>query len=256
MNRGRPGVSLGAMESTYGGRERRPLGADERRAYMANRRLRILLAVLGVLFAAHLVVNKPWRPRPAGHGGLVAGFAPRPPRASAGPSLGAWPAQDAFTLIPRSEEGLTLPILPSELVSWADWRSRHPDTLVLSRDTGHRRDYAGTAYADYFRTDRIMFDIPGYEGPTTRFKNKDLFVIAFTDDASRAYSVREVLEASQDMPHLDDQLGGRTIRLSPDREGNSIRVAAADGRAEPATFYLFYFELAVSHPDVEVFDPR
>ena len=42
--------------------------------------------------------------------------------------------------------------------TWGEWRRRHPDTKVLSLDTGHRRNYdEGVAYADYFETDELMF---------------------------------------------------------------------------------------------------
>ena len=45
--------------------------------------------------------------------------------------------------------------------TWGEWRRRHPETLVLSLDTGHERDYGeGVAYRDYFATDRLMFGVP------------------------------------------------------------------------------------------------
>jgi Protein of unknown function (DUF3179) len=34
-------------------------------------------------------------------------------------------------------------------VSWRSWRDAHPDGLVLSRDTGHRRDYGSNPYPGY-----------------------------------------------------------------------------------------------------------
>ncbi len=47
----------------------------------------------------------------------------------------------------------------------------HPDTVVLSIDTGFERDYSeGVAYRNYFRTDRLMFGVPKMD---KRLKNKD-----------------------------------------------------------------------------------
>jgi len=55
--------------------------------------------------------------------------------------------------------------------SWGEWRRRHPDTTVLSLDTGYQRDYGeGVAYRDYFATDELMFNVPDLD---TRLKNKD-----------------------------------------------------------------------------------
>jgi hypothetical protein len=55
--------------------------------------------------------------------------------------------------------------------TWREWRTQHPDTKVLSLDTGHVRDYSdGAAYRDYFATDRLMFQVPGLD---VRLNNKD-----------------------------------------------------------------------------------
>lgn len=54
--------------------------------------------------------------------------------------------------------------------TWGEWRRRHPDTTVLSLDTGHARDYSeGAAYRDYFATDALMFPVPRRDG---RLANK------------------------------------------------------------------------------------
>ncbi|MCG8371851.1 MAG: DUF3179 domain-containing protein, partial [Proteobacteria bacterium] len=55
--------------------------------------------------------------------------------------------------------------------TWGEWKKRHPDTKVLSLDTGHRRDYGeGAAYREYFATDELMFNVPKLD---KRLKNKD-----------------------------------------------------------------------------------
>jgi hypothetical protein len=55
--------------------------------------------------------------------------------------------------------------------TWGEWKSQYPKTTVLSIDTGHDRNYGeGAAYRDYFRTDRLMFEVPAID---SRLKNKD-----------------------------------------------------------------------------------
>jgi len=55
--------------------------------------------------------------------------------------------------------------------TWGEWKKRHPDTKVLSLDTGHKRDYGeGAAYREYFATDELMFGVPKLD---KRLKNKD-----------------------------------------------------------------------------------
>ncbi len=54
--------------------------------------------------------------------------------------------------------------------TWGEWRRRHPETLVLSPETGHERDYReGAAYMDYFATDQLMFPVSERDG---RLANK------------------------------------------------------------------------------------
>ncbi len=45
--------------------------------------------------------------------------------------------------------GTQLELLSAPVVSWADFRNEFPDGLVLSRDTGHSRDYGRNPYPGY-----------------------------------------------------------------------------------------------------------
>ena len=45
--------------------------------------------------------------------------------------------------------------------TWGEWKKRHPDTTVLSLDTGYNMNYdEGEAYKSYFATDDLMFAVP------------------------------------------------------------------------------------------------
>ena len=67
--------------------------------------------------------------------------------------------------------GVRLSPLPVVTTTWRDWRTANPHTSVLSLDTGFERDYGeGVAYADYFATDELMFEVPNRD---SRLKNKD-----------------------------------------------------------------------------------
>lgn len=71
---------------------------------------------------------------------------------------------------PLADKDIRLERLSVVTTTWGEWRQRHPDTLVLSLDTGHQRDYSeGEAYREYFATDRLMFTVPFKDG---RLNNK------------------------------------------------------------------------------------
>jgi hypothetical protein len=71
---------------------------------------------------------------------------------------------------PLVGKGIALPSLYVVTTTWKEWRTRHPDTTVLSLDTGHQRNYdEGVAYRSYFATDQLMFNVPKQD---TRLPNK------------------------------------------------------------------------------------
>ena len=62
---------------------------------------------------------------------------------------------------PLVDKGIALSYESVVTTTWGAWRERHPDTTVLSLNTGHQRDYGeGVAYNDYFATDELMFVTP------------------------------------------------------------------------------------------------
>ncbi|MEM8854770.1 MAG: DUF3179 domain-containing (seleno)protein, partial [Pseudomonadota bacterium] len=62
---------------------------------------------------------------------------------------------------PLIDQGIELPALSVVTTTWGEWKRRHPDTTVLSLNTGHTRNYdEGVAYRDYFATDDLMFNTP------------------------------------------------------------------------------------------------
>ena len=58
---------------------------------------------------------------------------------------------------PRAGERLVQ--LAVEHTSWKIWKKQHPHTMVLSRDTGYRRDYVRNPYSGYESTSATYFPI-------------------------------------------------------------------------------------------------
>ncbi|CAN5267929.1 hypothetical protein BH11CYA1_BH11CYA1_33050 [soil metagenome] len=53
---------------------------------------------------------------------------------------------------------------PVVTTTWKQWKQLHPDTSVLSLDTGYSRDYGeGVAYKNYFATDELMFTVQAFD---------------------------------------------------------------------------------------------
>ena len=102
--------------------------------------------------------------------------------------------------------------------TWGEWRRMHPDTTVLSLDTGHERDYReGVAYRAYFATDDLMFDVAARDD---RLDNKDEVLVMLVEDARgerRPLAVSaEFLEDRR--LHLEEH-AGRRLLIVTSREG-------------------------------------
>jgi hypothetical protein len=61
---------------------------------------------------------------------------------------------------PLAAGDVKLEKLPVVVIRWGDWLAAHPETLVLSLDTGHDRPYVpGAAYGGYFASSETMFPV-------------------------------------------------------------------------------------------------
>jgi len=106
--------------------------------------------------------------------------------------------------------------------TWGEWKKRHPDTTVLSLDTGHRRDYGeGVAYNDYFSTDELMFTVPQLD---KRLLNKDE-VLALRDDKEQL-AIAIKFMAKKRIHH--DQLSDTKMVVLADDDGTSRAYAVGD----------------------------
>lgn len=62
---------------------------------------------------------------------------------------------------PLIKQNIQLESFPVVTTTWGEWLENHPNSTVLSLETGHQRDYnEGAAYRDYFATDDLMFPVP------------------------------------------------------------------------------------------------
>ena len=117
---------------------------------------------------------------------------------------------------PLIGKGIELETYPVVTTTWKEWKTRHPDTEVLSLNTGHQRDYdEGAAYKDYFATDELMFPVP-YQNAS--LKNKDEVFIVRTE----GYKVHPLAISVNYMKKKkwhQDKIGPNSIIITSDKSG-------------------------------------
>jgi hypothetical protein len=140
--------------------------------------------------------------------------------------------------------GARLRVLRSEQVRWSDWRTRHPDTTVLTTDTGHGRFYGRSPYAGYEQSRDVYFPAP--VDPRYHPKMPTLGV-RVPDGPARAYPAVEVLQAGG---LVEDRFEGRTLTVRYDPEDQVFRVEAPP---DLEVVEGYWFAWAAFHPSTSVF---
>jgi len=117
---------------------------------------------------------------------------------------------------PLVGKGIELKSLYVVTTTWKEWRKRHPGTLVLSLDTGHRRDYSeGAAYRDYFATDRLMFNVPKLD---QRLPNKaEVLALRLSEAPNEQLAIAADFLAANRFYH--DRIGGTGFVVLTDAGG-------------------------------------
>ncbi|HXG36726.1 MAG TPA: DUF3179 domain-containing protein [Dehalococcoidia bacterium] len=87
--------------------------------------------------------------------------------------------------------GETLTPLPSTVLTWAEWKEIHPDSKILSRDTGFRRNYSRDPFARYDEAvDSGRFPFPVSEKALDRRLTPAAVVLGVSaNNVSRALSL-------------------------------------------------------------------
>ncbi|NJL93762.1 MAG: DUF3179 domain-containing protein [Anaerolineae bacterium] len=118
---------------------------------------------------------------------------------------------------PLAQAGVRLEVLPVVVTDWASWLAEHPNTSVLSLDTGFRRNYTnGGAYTEYFNAPDLMF--PVWQQDTTTQENKDMVFALNLNDTPKAYPLATLVEEGV----TNDTLAGENVviisRATPNRD--------------------------------------
>jgi len=143
-------------------------------------------------------------------------------------------------------KGERLEIIPTAHTSWEDWIGRHPDTRVLSEDTGHARDYSRDPYVGYDANPVILFPVAN---SSSRFDNKDVVLGVEIDGKYKAYPFRELAKTEG---VVVDSIGGRTARIDFDAKHRTARALDASGKELPSLI-TYWFAWYAFYPQGEIF---
>jgi hypothetical protein len=157
---------------------------------------------------------------------------------------------------PAARKELKLRLLSSQLLSWKKWKNRYPDTTVLSRHTGHRRDYDRNPYENYFFTQRLMFPVSASAEEREDYPNKEHVVVVRVGNRIKGYPISEIAEAAKGEGIVTDTLAAVGIRLHYDSTEETVRVTPAGRVPQEKSFvvaHMFWFAWKSVYPDAPIF---
>ena len=85
--------------------------------------------------------------------------------------------------------GYKLDLVPFDVITWGDWKLLHPDTVVLTTDTGFIRPYDVDPYGNYYTEPRIMFPV---EHRDDRLPLKEIIIGFQHDGVYKAYAQNDI----------------------------------------------------------------
>jgi len=156
-------------------------------------------------------------------------------------------SQIAARAVSGARKGTRLLALPVKHTTWEDWRRRHPDTLLLSTDTGFKRDYRHDPYEGYETSREVFFPL---DFRSEGFHPKERVLGVEIKGRFKAYPFVELTKHGGEK--IQDIVAGETLSLHFDVRHQTASAYDAAGRELPA-LTAFWFAWYAFHPDTEVF---
>ncbi|MBU1248166.1 MAG: DUF3179 domain-containing protein [Proteobacteria bacterium] len=138
--------------------------------------------------------------------------------------------------------GQLLPTFPVRTTTWGKWRSKHPQTLVLTTNTGYRRDYKTDPYAEYYQNDDVYFPLTT---ESMALPPKSMVLGLELNDESAAVPLDGFLENYPD--GITFILGGGLVTVWWDTELQLLR--ADDDVKQMEVFWFAWF---AQHPETKI----
>jgi hypothetical protein len=156
-------------------------------------------------------------------------------------------SQLKYEAITGALKGENLKILNTANTTWKAWKNKHPGTLVLSNDTGFKRDYSRNPYPDYEQTQQLYFPVSNV---SDLFEPKEKVIGLELNGKSKAYPFSELKKLKGKM--LKDTFAGQKLKIKYNLKAQSAEILDAQGNILPA-ITNFWFAWFAFHPDTLIY---
>jgi len=134
-----------------------------------------------------------------------------------------------------SKDGITLDMVPLVEMTWEGWRALHPNTKVVSSNTGFNRDYTAYPYGNYDRTDNSSLLFPMSVDTRRPAKERALGIPVGTGGIAFPYGV---LDGIGPVAKAQVELEGKQVVVFWSRQAQAAMAYDAEMNGEPLTFSI------------------
>jgi hypothetical protein len=153
------------------------------------------------------------------------------------------------TAIAGPMAGKKLTKLSAIRTSWKHWLAKHPQTKVLSTDTGYARNYAIDPYTGYYKAMGVMFPVGDVR---SELPAKAMVLGIEIDGTAKAYPLSMLAQQGN---VFRDQIGTHPIQVLLSDEGQIVDILDHRSRSIPVVF-AYWFAWQAFHPHTMVYQER
>lgn len=145
--------------------------------------------------------------------------------------------------------GTRLQLLPSTQTTWGAWKKQHPNTFVLSTQTGHSRNYDDDPHEGYTTSRDVMVSV----GPlNSRYHPKEQVLGVELDGLAKAYPFSELARVKSP---VKDKIGKKIVHVTYDPKSRTATIKDASGKELPSVAG-FWFAWYAFHKDTQVYSAQ
>jgi len=142
--------------------------------------------------------------------------------------------------------GMQLTAVSIDTVVWRDWKKEHPDSEVLSKDTGFTRPYGEDPYGSYYEDSFLFFPV---EDEDDSIHPKTVIFGIEVNGTYKAYREDDLLEEK----NIKDRVAGIYIEVKRDDAG-IVTITNLETDEEIVKERDFWFAWYAFHPETQLYE--
>ncbi|MCK4928776.1 MAG: DUF3179 domain-containing protein [Methanosarcinales archaeon] len=155
-----------------------------------------------------------------------------------------WSQIDGLAIVGELS-GTKLTPISIDTVVWRDWKVAHPDSEVLSQDTGFRRAYGKDPYGNYYENSFLYFPV---ENEDNSVHPKTVIFGIEVNGTYKAYKEDDLKE----LDVIEDTVNGVMVKVERDDAG-IVAITNLDTGVEIVKERDFWFAWYAFHPETELY---